>query len=213
MNWLRNKDEKKKGQGGKKGSLNDQEYEAYVAPGEGLQLEMIPFSQQMSCSEFLDIRKLALKRIQEEMLAKLLPYCTLSPDFVILVLDSYTANMLGNLQIDFSEFYKRKVFQIEDLNKQRKRYPMTDVIYFIQPDHETIAKVIHDFPEEDEIPYDQYGQVHFAFTGHCPESFIESLAKAEKLSKRVASFIEVNTDFCVMSDNVFLAPQVTNVIS
>ena len=42
----------------------------------------------------------------------------------------------------------------KDLVKKRKRYPMTDVIYFIQPDEESIEKLIEDFPKDDELPYD-----------------------------------------------------------
>ena len=38
--------------------------------------------------------------------------------------------------------------------KSRKRYPMTDVIYFIQPDEESIEKLIEDFPKDDDLPYD-----------------------------------------------------------
>jgi hypothetical protein len=31
---------------------------------------------------------------------------------------------------------------------------MTDVIYFIQPDEESIEKLIEDFPKDDDLPYD-----------------------------------------------------------
>ena len=215
MNLLRNKFKKDKGNTSlnksKKIIQEEEEYKGYHAVDSKVQI--VPFTQQMSCSEFLDLRKIAQKRIQEEMLAKIKPFCTLSPDFIILVLDSHTANMVSNLQIDLNEMYKRKVFQVEDLNKTRKRYPMTDVIYFIMPDVESIDKVIADFPKEDEIPYDQYGQVHLAFTGHCPESFMEKIVLSKKLCQRVGSFVEVNVDFNVLEDNIFLAPQVTNAMS
>ena len=73
---------------------------------------------------------------------------------MILVLDHYTAHLLINYKIDMCELFKRNVLQVEDLVKKRKRYPMTDVIYFIQPDEESIEKLIEDFPKEDELPYD-----------------------------------------------------------
>ena len=56
-----------------------------------------------------------------------------------------------------------KFMQIEDLNLQRKRYPMTDVLYFIQPSAHSVAKVLADFRQDDKLDYDQYGAVHFAF--------------------------------------------------
>ena len=55
--------------------------------------------------------------------------------------------------------------------------------------------------------------MHIAFTGHCPDTFMERIAKVKKLAQRVQSFIEVYMDFRVYNDNVFLAPQFSDVIS
>ena len=65
------------------------------------------------------------------MIAKVKQNCTLSPEYIVLVLDSYTAQLFSSLSINFYDLYRHNVFQVEDLAKQRKRYPMTDVIYFI----------------------------------------------------------------------------------
>ena len=92
----------------------------------------------MSCSEFVDLRSMATKRLTVDMLGKLLQNCTLSPEYVILVLDKFTASLLNNLELDFYELYKRNIYQIEDLDKKRKRYPMSDVIYFVHPAPESV---------------------------------------------------------------------------
>ena len=65
------------------------------------------------------------------MIAEVKKSCTLSPDYIILVLDKYTARLFSQLNINFFDLNRHKVFQIEDLAKMRKRYPMSDAIYFI----------------------------------------------------------------------------------
>ena len=91
------------------------------------------------------------------MIAKVKNNCTLSPGYTILVLDRFTAKLFAKLQINFYELYKYGIYQVEDIGKQRKRYPMSDAIYFVEPTSDSIGRIIADFPENDEIPYDQYG--------------------------------------------------------
>ena len=88
--------------------------------------------------------------------------------------------------------------------KTRKRYPMSDAIYFIEPTHKSVAKIIADFPENDDFDYDQYGQTHIAFTSNCPDNLMEDISMSEKLVKRTMSFYEANIDFHVYTDNVFV---------
>ena len=99
-----------------------------------------------SCSDLLQLRQLAIDRIVNEMIAEVRQNCTLSPEYIVLVLDNFTARLFSQLQMNYYELYRQKVYQVEDLAKKRKRYPMTDVIYFIQPDEESIEMVIKDFP-------------------------------------------------------------------
>ena len=81
------------------------------------------------------------------MIAKVKENCTLSPDYTILVLDTFTARLFSKLQISFYELYRYGIYQVEDLKKRRKRYPMSDAIYFIEPSRMSIDRVIADFPD------------------------------------------------------------------
>ena len=96
------------------------------------------------------------------------------------------------------------VYQVEYLMKSRKRYPMTDVVYFIHPSTDSLKSVMADYPEEDKLEYDQYGNVHLVFTGPCSDDLLELLCDAPKLAERVMSIYEANIDFEVFADNVFL---------
>ena len=80
---------------------------------------------------------------------------------------------------------------------------MTDALYFINACPESIRLIKNDFPEDDKLDYDQYGNVHIVFTGPCPDDLLESLCDAPKLAERVMTVIEANVDFQCFEDNVF----------
>jgi hypothetical protein len=111
-------------------------------------------SNLTSSSDLIQLRKIAQDRIVNEMISQIKPNCTLSPDFVVLVLDKYTTHLFTRLNLSFYELYSHNVFQVEDLKKHRKRYPMTDVIYFVQPSFDSVETIINDFPEQDKFDYD-----------------------------------------------------------
>ena len=110
--------------------------------------------QLKSSSDLLQLRQVAQDRIIDEMLSTVKHNCTLSPDYVVLILDKFTAHLFTSLNINFYELYRFQVFQVEELAKQRKRYPMSDAIYFIEPSRESVAAILKDFPMHDSISYD-----------------------------------------------------------
>ena len=50
------------------------------------------------------------------------------------------------------DLLKRNIYQVESLEKKRKRYPQTPVLYFVQPN--SLSQVLGDFPAEDEFSFD-----------------------------------------------------------
>lgn len=127
-----------------------------------------------------------------------------------MVLDDFAAKTISNYCTTFELMEAGNIYQIEKLTLARKRYPMSDVIYLVQPSQASIQKIIEDFPEEDELSYDQYGSVHLCFLTAVPDDLLQSLAKGSaKLVKKVRTILEVNLDFKVWQDNIFKFP--TNV--
>jgi len=41
---------------------------------------------------------------------------------------------------------------------------MSDVLYLVEPGKRSVQRIIDDFPEQDELDYDQYGAIHIAFS-------------------------------------------------
>ena len=72
------------------------------------------------------------------------------------------------------------IYQIEKLELTRKRYPQSDVIYFLETmNSKSLQHVVDDFPPDDEDPfnYDSYGQVHLCFS----QPFTDSKVKEQIL--------------------------------
>ncbi len=70
--------------------------------------------------------------------------------------------------------------------------------------------MLNDFKENDEIGYDQYGAVHFAFSSQVSKDLMQLMGNNKKLAERVYSMLEVNCDFSIFEDNVFLAPKTSS---
>jgi hypothetical protein len=68
-----------------------------------------------------------------EALAYIQKRAALSPDYLILVVDHHCANLINDLGLRQYDLITHNYFQVEDLNLGRKRYPMTDVVYMIEP--------------------------------------------------------------------------------
>lgn len=81
----------------------------------------------------------------------------MSPDYIVLVVDSHTAHLVASYCQLFELINYASIYQIEKIDKTRKRYPQSDVIYFLDPHNaESIDRLVADFPpdDQDEIPYD-----------------------------------------------------------
>ena len=119
-------------------------------------------------------------------------------------MDKYASQLVSRLGIGQLDLIQNKFYQVEDLNLGRKRYPMTDVLYLIEPVKESVQKVCADFVEDDKIDYDQYGAVHFAFLYPASQDILRQIGGCPKLTSRVLSILEVNLDFGIFEDNIFV---------
>ena len=73
-----------------------------------------------------------------ERITKMFTHCreraVLSKKYIILVCDKQSAKLLNLLGIGQYDLLKNRIYQIEDLTKALKRYPLSDAIYFIDPE-------------------------------------------------------------------------------
>lgn len=129
-------------------------------------------NQYVSSNELLKLRDYTRARLNE-VFAYVRKRALLSPEYIILVVDKMAAHLINSLGCRQFDLISNKIYQVEDLNLGRKRYPMSDVLYFIEPSKQSIKKILDDFPEEDKIDYDQYGAVHLAFSSPISQEMMQ----------------------------------------
>jgi hypothetical protein len=66
-----------------------------------------------------------------------------------------------------------RVYQVEKIEKNRKKFKKTDAIYFISPTEESIRLLCADFENEKNR---KYGAVHLCFTSHVDEEQLKPIA-------------------------------------
>ena len=121
--------------------------------------------------------------------------------YIILVLDKSALKVFSSCCQLWELMSISKIYQIEKLENNRKQYKKTDVIYFITPTADSIARLCDDFKKEKFKP--KYNAVHLCFTSHVSAELMEPIAKNELLVKRICSFFEINIDFYMFNDSVF----------
>jgi hypothetical protein len=105
-------------------------------------------------SSFFNIKEYGRSRLLYDMLHQVKKKAKLSPNYLVLVLDDYTAKVMSRFCDVFDLMENGSVYQIEKLGLHRKRYPQSDVIYFVRPTKQSIEKIAADFPLNDEFDYD-----------------------------------------------------------
>jgi len=126
-------------------------------------IELLNLPKKASQNNFFNLNDYAKSRILYDLLLSVKRKCKLSPEYIILVMDEYTSRLISNFCSMFDLMEVGNIYQVEKLELHRKRYPMSDAIYLVQPSFTSVTKILEDFPKDDEIPYDQYGAIHLCF--------------------------------------------------
>ena len=156
------------------------------------------------------LRAYAKRRILTDMVNQVRRYCKYGNNaegrgkdegYIILVLDKSALKVFSSCCQLWELMSISKIYQIEKLENNRKQYKKTDVIYFITPTADSIARLCDDFKKEKFKP--KYNAVHLCFTSHVSAELMEPIAKNELLVKRICSFFEINIDFYMFNDSVF----------
>jgi hypothetical protein len=87
-----------------------------------------------SDSFFFNLNDYVKSRILYDMMQqKVLPNCRESKDYVIMVIDDFAAKAISNFCTTYDLMEAGNIYQIEKLSLARKRFPMSDVVYLVQP--------------------------------------------------------------------------------
>ena len=95
------------------------------------------------------------------MIDKVKSQSAFDKDYLIMVLDHSSVRVFSSC-CQFFELYKAGLYHTEILEKDRKKYPRTDAIYFISPTKRSIMRLIEDFKSSK----DKSGQASNKATQH-----------------------------------------------
>lgn len=68
---------------------------------------------------------------------------------MLMVVDSQSLKVFSSC-CKFYDLYQQKLYQIETLDRKRKRYSKTDAIYFITPTKKSVQRLIDDFEKKED---------------------------------------------------------------
>jgi hypothetical protein len=89
---------------------------------------------------FNTLRSYAKHRIINDMIENARRHA-LNKDYLIMVVDADSIRVFSSC-CKFFDVYQVNLYQIERLEPKRKRFPQTDVIYFISPTATSIARLL-----------------------------------------------------------------------
>ena len=105
------------------------------------------FNQQVDSSQS-SLRSYAKQRVLVDMVDNVRKHSRFLGDYFILVVDNDALKVFSSCCQLFELVSISRIYHIEKLEKARKRYKKTDVIYFITPTKKSIDMVLADFPDE-----------------------------------------------------------------
>eukprot|EP00871_Galdieria_phlegrea_P003072 jgi/Galph1/3766/GphlegSOOS_G2402.1 len=102
---------------------------------------------------------------------------------------------------------------VESLHANRERLPRMSAIYFVDPNMESIKRVVADFERPSPVTeYKskagntvvlQYGSAHLFTTNYTPEPMMNLIRGSPGLVANLQSFTELHVDFLALEDRVF----------
>lgn len=98
------------------------------------------------------------------------------------------------------DIMERKVTIVENLDKKRAPFPDMAAIYLLDPNPESISKMIEDFSG----PSVLYGDAVFIYLlGRLPDNLLDQIKNCRQLLKRVKGLVEINVDFLAKEERAF----------
>ena len=112
-------------------------------------IELLALPKKVPENSFFNLNDYAKSRILYDLLLSIKRKCKLSPEYLILVMDEYSSKLISSFCTMFDLMEVGNIYQIEKLELHRKRYPMSDAIYLIEPTFSSVNKILEDFPKDD----------------------------------------------------------------
>ncbi|CAI2361486.1 unnamed protein product [Moneuplotes crassus] len=147
----------------------------------------------------LSLREYVKHRLMDDMLAKVKRVERANNYYLILVMDKHTRKLFADVCSLF-EIMTKNVFQLENLELQRKKFPSTAAIYFISPTESSIKKLLEDYEDPKEP---QYASAHVFLSTKLSDSLMDELSRSQGLISSIKTLTELNVDINLYENNIF----------
>jgi len=122
---------------------------------------------------------------------------------MVLVVDPESLRVISS-SIGMYNLMEHHVSIVEDLMKKRAPFRDQAVLYFVEPNEQSISKVIEDWTPEKGKRGPLYGDTVFLyFLGRLPDELFGKIKECKELVKRVKVLKEVNLDFLTKEAGAF----------
>ncbi|GJQ09632.1 hypothetical protein GpartN1_g1423.t1 [Galdieria partita] len=130
----------------------------------------------------------------------------------VLVLDRRCLKIISSV-CNLTDILANGVSLVESLNANRERLPRMAALYFVDPNFESISRVVADFERTSPITeykgkvgstvHLQYGSAHVFTTNYTPEPIMTFIRESPGLVANLHSFTELHIDFMPFEERIF----------
>ena len=122
---------------------------------------------------------------------------------MVLVVDPESLRVISS-SVGMYNLMEQHVSIVEDLMKKRAPFRDQAVLYFVEPNESSIAKIIEDWTPSKGKKGPLYGNTVFLyFLGGLSDELFGKIKGCRELVKRIKVLKEVNLDFCLKEANAF----------
>jgi len=134
------------------------------------------------------LKDLTRDRWLNEMIGPLLHA---QPDaWFVMVADAVAQTMIGG-SCKIADLNRRRIALLESLERERFPFPGLDAIYVIQPEASSVDKIIADWDEDGEDPYNN---IHIYFLSPCDKKLLDRIANM-RMCEKIVTCKEINIMF------------------
>lgn len=118
----------------------------------------------------------------------------------VLVVDDLAMRILS-AAVGMYDIMERKVTLVESLNKKRAPFPDMGAIYLLDPNPDSVQKLINDFMNKDRPLYGK--AVFLFFLRRLPDNLLDQIKACRPLLKRLKALAEINIDVLATEERAF----------
>mmetsp|Transcript_2540 Transcript_2540/g.6878 ORF Transcript_2540/g.6878 Transcript_2540/m.6878 type:complete len:721 (-) Transcript_2540:90-2252(-) len=118
----------------------------------------------------------------------------------ILIVDEPSMRVISSA-VGMYDIMERKISLVESIDKARAPFRDMSAIYIIEPNKDSVAKLLNDFVSKDKVLYGK--NIFVYFLGTIPDQVVSQIKSCKHLIRRLKALTEVNVNFLSREERAF----------